>query len=203
MCGTQGVMGIFSFNGNKIITTSGGGMLVSDTKEYIDRARLLASQARDPGPYYQHTCIGYNYRMSNLLAAVGRGQLEHLEKKLCRRREINRFYRASLADLPGVAFMPEALYGRSNCWLTCLTIDPGLAGFSNEEMRLFLEHHNIESRPVWKPMHMQPVFAGCKVCGGAIAEDLFVRGICLPSGSNLSNRDLERIVSLFRSLHTS
>jgi dTDP-4-amino-4,6-dideoxygalactose transaminase len=200
-CGTHGLMGVLSFNGNKIITTSGGGMLVSDNEEYAKRVRHLATQARDPFPYYHHTSIGYNYRLSNLLAAIGRAQLGNLELKVQRRREINAFYRQALADVTGIQFMPEAAYGRSNCWLTCVTVDSDEFGASNEEIRLFLETHNIESRRVWKPMHMQPVFAGCRVFGGAVSEDLFARGLCLPSGSGLLDSDLERICGLISRFH--
>ncbi len=198
MCGSQGLMGILSFNGNKIITTSGGGMLLSNTSQYVDKARLLASQARNPVPYYQHSHIGYNYRMSNLLAAVGRGQLETLQQKVNRRREINRFYRKALIDLPGLSFMPEAPYGKSNCWLTCLTVDPELFRASNEDIRLLLEQQNIESRHVWNPMHRQPVFSDCRVVGGTVADELFQKGLCLPSGSALNQSDLERIVEIVR-----
>jgi pyridoxal phosphate-dependent aminotransferase EpsN len=200
-CGSFGVMGILSFNGNKIITTSGGGMLVSNNKKYIERARHLATQVRDPFPYYEHSSIGYNYRLSNLLAAIDRAQLENLEKKVTRRREINKFYRDALVDIPGIEFISESSYGRSNYWLTCITIDPALFGARNEDVRLFLEQHNIESRHVWKPMHMQPVFAGCKVFGGGVSEDLFARGLCLPSGSGILNSDLERICGLIRQFH--
>ena len=200
-CGSYGAIGILSFNGNKIITTSGGGMLVSNEKKYTDRARHLATQARDPFPYYEHTSIGYNYRMSNLLAAMGRAQLENLDKKVARRREINKFYQDALADLPGIQFLQEAPYGRSNCWLTCLTIDPARFGARNEDIRLYLEQNNIESRHAWKPMHMQPVFSGLEVVGGSVSEDLFARGLCLPSGSSLRNSDLERICGLVREVH--
>ncbi len=192
--GSFGEMGVFSFNGNKIITTSGGGMLVSQNRDYIKRARYLATQARDPLPYYHHTAIGYNYRLSNLLAAVGRAQFADLEKKVARRHEINAYYEKAIADLPGVEFMPEAPYGRSNRWLTCLTIDPLQLGVTNEDLRLHLERCNIESRPVWKPMHMQPVFADCECIGGKVSEDIFLRGLCLPSGSGMSTGDLERVV---------
>ncbi len=192
--GSFGEMGVFSFNGNKIITTSGGGMLMSQNGEYITRARYFATQGRDPVPYYQHTSVGYNYRLSNILAAIGRAQLERIEEKVARRREINCFYRDALAGLPGVTFMPEAPYGKSNCWLTCLTIDPTQLGVSNEELRLHLEGKNIESRPVWKPMHMQPVYVQCPCVGGSMSEDIFKHGLCLPSGSGLSEAQLGRVV---------
>ncbi|MGQ9590934.1 MAG: DegT/DnrJ/EryC1/StrS family aminotransferase, partial [Planctomycetota bacterium] len=192
--GTLGDLGVFSFNGNKIITTSGGGMLLSARKEWIDRARYLAAQARDPAPHYEHSAIGYNYRLSNLLAAVGRGQLRALEDRIERRRAIRRFYEERLGRLPGIGFLPEAPYGRSNSWLTAITVDPEEFGATREDIRLALEAENIESRPVWKPLHLQRAFAGCRAVGGRIAERLFERGLCLPSGSALSDADLERIV---------
>jgi dTDP-4-amino-4,6-dideoxygalactose transaminase len=193
--GSMGIMGILSFNGNKIITTSGGGMLLSNNEEFVSRARFLATQARDPAPHYQHSSIGFNYRMSNLLAAVGRGQLENLERKVERRRAINGFYRTALREFPGIAFMPEASYGRSNCWLTCILVDSSVSGITPEIIRRHLEGRNIESRPLWKPMHMQPVFRSCRMVGGAVSERLFGAGLCLPSGSGLSGDDLDRIVS--------
>jgi dTDP-4-amino-4,6-dideoxygalactose transaminase len=184
--GTFGAFGIFSFNGNKVITTSGGGMLVSHHRALVERVRHLATQARDAAPHYQHSEIGFNYRLSNLLAAVGRGQLSRLAAKIERRRAIRRAYHAALADRPGIAFLPEADYGRSNAWLTCLTIDPRESGTTREAIRLRLEAHNIESRPVWKPMHLQPVFRGCRVRGGAVASRLFEDGLCLPSGTSMT-----------------
>ncbi|MDI7261681.1 MAG: aminotransferase class I/II-fold pyridoxal phosphate-dependent enzyme [Thermodesulfobacteriota bacterium] len=149
--GKFGVMGVFSFNGNKIITTSGGGMLVSDNEDYIKRAKFLSTQARDPAPHYEHSQIGYNYRMSNLLAAVGRAQLERLDEKVAKRRRINAFYRKALSDLPGLEFMPEASYGKSNCWLTVILITPEEFGADREVVRLALGKENIESRPIWPP----------------------------------------------------
>lgn len=199
--GGFGVMGVFSFNGNKIITTSGGGMLVSDDESFVKRAKHLATQARDPAPHYQHSRIGYNYRMSNLLAAVGRGQLEKLDEKVARRKEINLTYQEALGGLPGLSFMPDAPYGEPNHWLTVILITPSLFGADREDVRLALEAENIESRPVWKPMHMQPVFAGCRVRGGAVSEDLFARGLCLPSGNQMTDVDLERVVSTVRKVH--
>ena len=196
--GGVGRFGIFSFNGNKIITTSGGGMLVSDDGEAITRARFLASQARDPAPHYQHSTIGYNYRMSNLLAAVGRGQLRVLEERVAARRQVFSWYKELLCDLPGLEFMPEAEYGRSTRWLTCLTVEPGEFGATREDIRLALEEEDIESRPVWKPMHLQPVFEGCEVIGGGVSEGLFEQGLCLPSGSALSRDDVERIAGIVR-----
>ena len=198
--GRFGKFGVFSFNGNKIITTSGGGMLVSDDKALIERARWLASQARDPAPHYQHSEIGYNYRMSNILAAIGRGQLELLPERVEARRRIFERYRKSLGDLAGISFMPEAPYGRCTRWLTCLTIDPEAFGATREDVRLALEKKRIEARPVWKPLHLQPVFKGCRVRGGAVAERIFERGLCLPSGSSLSHADQDRIVEVIRRL---
>ncbi len=198
--GTFGSMGILSFNGNKIITSSGGGMLVSNKKEYIDRARFLSTQAHDPAPHYQHSHVGYNYRLSNLLAAVGRGQLETLERKVARKREINQFYRDGLSGLPGIEFMSEIGFGNSTFWLTCITVDPDQFGATAEDIRLLLESQNIESRPVWKPMHMQPVFRNYRVRGGDVSSDLFARGLCLPSGCQLTVAELERVVNLIRSL---
>jgi len=196
--GTFGAMGVYSFNGNKIITTSGGGMLVSERKEWIDKARSLATQARDPAPHYQHSQLGYNYRLSNLLAAVGRGQLRVLGERVARRREINALYRRLLGGAPGIAFMPEAAYGSPNCWLTCITIDPGAYRATREEVRLHLETLNVESRPVWKPMHLQPVFAGCRARGGDVAARLFERGLCLPSGSALTDAQVSEIAAAIK-----
>ena len=192
--GTFGELGVYSFNGNKIITTSGGGMLVGKNPELIGKARFLATQARDPAPHYQHSEIGYNYRLSNVLAGIGRGQLRVLEERVAARRQNFEFYQAALGDLPGVAFMPEASYGRSTRWLSCLTIDPKRFGATREQVRLSLAKEKIESRPVWKPLHLQPVFADCDRVGGAVSERLFAEGLCLPSGSNLSRADLNRVV---------
>ena len=198
--GSLGRVGILSFNGNKIITTSGGGMLLCDERELVERVRFLATQARDPAPHYQHSVVGYNYRLSNLLAAIGRAQLAGLDRRVYRRREINRRYRERMADLPGVEFMPEAPYGRSTCWLTCLTVDPARFGASGEEIRLALEARDIESRPAWKPMHLQPVFAACPVRDRGVAAGLFCRGLCLPSGSTLTDEQVDLIAGLIRGL---
>jgi dTDP-4-amino-4,6-dideoxygalactose transaminase len=192
--GTLADIGVFSFNGNKIITTSGGGMLVARRREWVDRARYLANQARDPVPYYQHSVIGHNYRLSNLLAAIGRGQLRVLPERVEQRRANNAFYREALAGLDGIEFMPEAAFGRSTCWLTCFTVDPARFGATNEDIRVHLNAGDIEARHVWKPMHLQPVFDGCRIRGGAVSADLFARGICLPSGSNLTDEDRARVV---------
>jgi dTDP-4-amino-4,6-dideoxygalactose transaminase len=194
--GTFGKAGIFSFNGNKIITTSGGGMLVSDDKAFIDQARKLATQARDPAPHYQHSEIGYNYRLSNVLAGIGRAQLAVLADRVRARRANFDYYYQALSPLPGLQFMPEAAWGRHNRWLTVLTIDPARFGADREAVRLALEAENIEARPVWKPMHLQPVFAGYAAVGGRVAEALFRDGLCLPSGSSLSRADLARVVDI-------
>lgn len=198
MPGTRGLMGIYSFNGNKIITTSGGGMLVSNDRALVDQARFLSTQARDAAAHYEHSQIGFNYRMSNVLAGIGRGQLRVLEARVDARRGNCEFYQAELAGLPGLAFMPEAAFGRATRWLTCVTIDASAFGCDREAVREALAAENIEARPVWKPMHLQPVFAGCECFGGAVSEDLFARGLCLPSGSNLTRADLERVVSAVR-----
>lgn len=192
--GTFGKVGIFSFNGNKMITTSGGGMLVSDDSKLIEKARFLATQARDSAAHYQHSEIGYNYRLSNILAGIGRGQLRVLQERVTARRSNFQIYQQSLAHLPGIEFMPEADYGTHSRWLTCLTVNPNLAKIDRETIRLHLASQNIESRPVWKPLHLQPVFAESEVIGGAVAENLFSRGLCLPSGSNLSVTDLKRVI---------
>lgn len=195
--GTFGKFGIFSFNGNKIITCSSGGMLVSDDEDLIRKAKFLATQARDPAPHYQHSHIGYNYRLSNVLAGIGRGQLRILTERVQARRDNFDFYKRELGGLPGIQFMPEAEFGRSNRWLTCLTLDPSGCGSTREDMRLALEAENIESRPVWKPLHLQPVFQNCPYYGSDVAEELFNKGLCLPSGSNLSRDDLQRVVNTF------
>jgi dTDP-4-amino-4,6-dideoxygalactose transaminase len=196
--GVRGRMGVFSFNGNKIITTSGGGMLVGAEGLVIDRARFLASQARERAPHYQHEEIGYNYRMSNVLAAIGRGQLRLLPARVEARRANCAFYQKAFADIPGIEFMPEAPWGRSSRWLTCVLIEPEKFGADRETVRLALEAENIEARPVWKPMHLQPMFSDCEAFGGAVAEDLFARGLCLPSGSSLTPEDLERVAAVVR-----
>ena len=196
--GSFGKIGVFSFNGNKIITTSGGGMLVSEDAALVERARYLSTQARDPAQHYQHSVIGYNYRLSNLLAAVGRGQLRVLRDRMARKRAIFHFYRSALGDLPGVTFMPIAGYGEPNYWLTCVLIDPGRFGATGEEIRLALAKANIESRPLWKPMHLQPVFKHCKVRGGSVSEGIFRDGLCLPCGTALTDVELGRIAGIVR-----
>lgn len=198
--GTFGRSGIFSFNGNKIITTSGGGMLVSDDEELIKAARKLATQARDAAPHYQHSLVGYNYRLSNVLAAIGRGQLSVLSDRVAARRANFEYYRSQLGDLPGLAFQPEAEWGMHTRWLTCLTIDPR-SGVDRESIRTHLESLNIEARPVWKPMHLQPLFCGYEVVGGAIAEALFEDGLCIPSGSNLTDDEKLRVVEAIHQVY--
>lgn len=197
--GTLGELGAYSFNGNKIITTGGGGMLVSNRPEWVEDARFLATQARDPAPHYQHSRRGFNYRMSNLLAAVGRAQLESLSERVQQRRWNNTFYRSALG-VEGISFMPEADYGRSNCWLTCLTLDPTGFGVSRDRVIEHLENHDIESRPVWKPLHLQPLYSECRVYGGTVSQGLFERGLCLPSGSNLTKAQLSRVAELILAL---
>lgn len=192
--GSAGRIGVFSFNGNKIITTSGGGMLVSAEEALVKRARFLAQQARDPAPHYEHSVLGNNYRMSNLLAAVGRGQLRVLPQRVERRRQIFTLYQQALGRSPGITFMPEARWGRATRWLTVIQVDPAEFGATREDIRLHLESFNIEARPTWKPMHLQPVFKGCRVAGGSVAADLFDRGLCLPSGSQMTDADCQRVV---------
>ena len=196
--GSFGRMAVFSFNGNKIITTSGGGMLVSSDGEMIRKARFLATQARDPAPHYEHSTIGYNYRMSNILAAVGRGQLKVIEERIAARRRNFELYGKALKGVPGISFMPEAAYGRSNRWLTCITVEPEEFGASREDIRLALEAENIEARPVWKPMHLQPVFVSCRKRRGDTAAEIFAKGLCLPSGSNLREEDINRVSAIVR-----
>ena len=196
--GSFGAAATFSFNGNKIITTSGGGMLVSSDAGMVERARHLATQAKDPAPHYQHSAIGYNYRMSNLLAAVGRGQLRVLKDRVSRKREIFQFYQRAFGDLPGVSFMPIASYGEPNYWLTCILVDPAHFGATREDIRLALEKEDIESRPLWKPLHLQPVFKDCRVRGGSVSEGFFRDGLCLPSGTALTDVELERVAGIIR-----
>lgn len=192
--GSFGAFGVFSFNGNKVITTSGGGALVSHDGDAIARARFLSTQARDPGPDHTHREVGYNYRLSNLLAAVGRGQLRHLDDRIQRRRDVNQTYRKRLAGVPGIDFMPAADHGEPICWFTVITVDPEAFGATAGDIQVALEEADIESRPPWKPLHTQPAYAGCPARGGAVAEDIFNRGLCLPSGSSLTADDLDRII---------
>lgn len=196
--GSFGECGIFSFNGNKIITTSGGGMLVSDDGELIARARFLATQARSPVPHYEHDEVGFNYRLSNLCAAVGRGQLHGLDRKIARRRQIFERYEKAVGGLPGVSFMPEAAGGYAIRWLTVMLLDEKAAGINREAVRTHLMRRNIEARPAWKPMHQQPAFKGAEVLGGAVCERIFREGLCLPTGSGLHDDDIDRVIDEIR-----
>ena len=191
---------VFSFNGNKIMTTSGGGMLASHDRDLIDHARKLSQQARDPAPWYEHTEIGFNYRMSNILAAIGRGQLGVLEERVRRRREIFAGYQERLGGVPGISFMPEPEGCRSNRWLTVILIDPAEFGTDTHAVRQALEADDIEARPVWKPMHLQPVFQGRAFWKGrrAVSEELFAQGLCLPSGTAMVESDLDRVCGIVR-----
>ena len=197
--GSFGDFSVLSFNGNKIITTSGGGMLLGRDRTQIERARFLATQAREPARHYEHETIGYNYRLSNLLAAVGRAQLADLDRRVEARREIHRRYRAALGELPGWSFLSEPAGHRATYWLTCATIDRTAFGVDRDAVIDRLAASDIESRPVWKPMHLQPVFRDCKVFGGAVAKHLFDTGICLPSGSAMTADDVARVCELVRS----
>ena len=195
--GSFGAIGVFSCNGNKIITTSGGGALVSDDEVLVERARHLASQARQPVAHYEHEEVGYNYRLSNLLAALGRAQLGRLDALIARRREINQTYRRAFEAIDGISFLSEAPGRRSTCWLTCMLLDETRIAVRPDQVRVHLEAQNIEARPVWKPMHLQPVYRDCRVIGGAVAEGLFQRGLCLPSGSALSTEGQRRVIDAF------
>lgn len=194
-CGSFGDFGILSFNGNKIITTSGGGALLSNNLDALQKARFLATQAKDNAPHYEHTQMGYNYRMSNIAAAIGVGQLKVLDQRVAARRANHDFYQALLANVEGIQFLDEPEGYFSNRWLSCIIIDSAVTGVSREDLRLALEKVNIESRPLWKPMHMQPLFANNDYYGTDFIEKLFIDGICLPSGSNLTPQEKERISS--------
>jgi dTDP-4-amino-4,6-dideoxygalactose transaminase len=199
-CGTFGLMGILSFNGNKIITTSGGGALISNKVEYIEKAKFLATQARDKAPHYQHSAVGYNYRMSNIVAGIGRGQLEVLESRIAARRNNNQLYRKLLADYDFISFQNEPPGHFSNYWLTTIVVGENKNGITSEKIRLIMDSENIETRPFWKPMHTQPVFAGYPAYLNGVSERLFNYGLCLPSGSNLSNVEKERIENCLKSI---
>lgn len=195
-CGTFGEMGVLSFNGNKLITTSGGGALISNNVEKISHTRFLATQAKDTAPHYEHSHIGYNYRMSNIVAGIGRGQMIVLEERIKQRREnFNRYFR-KYGKIAGVEFQPEKYGSFSNRWLTCLTIDPKKTGYTREDIRLALDSENIESRPLWKPMHLQPIFQNELYYGANVSAELFENGLCLPSGSNLTEEDFTRIFAV-------
>jgi len=198
--GTFGCMSIFSFNGNKIITTSGGGMLVSNNKEYIDNARYLATQAREPLPYYYHKNIGYNYRMSNVLAAIGRGQLKILDKKIKRKREIYQKYKKEFSNISCIKFVDEPKWSKGIRWLTCILIDKKISRSNPEKIRLELEKNNIESRPIWKPLHTHPVYSNYSITGGKVAENIFENGLCLPSGTNLTDTEIEIISKIIKKI---
>jgi dTDP-4-amino-4,6-dideoxygalactose transaminase len=194
-CGTFGEVGILSFNGNKIITTSGGGALVSTNNEHIKKARFLATQARDHAPHYQHSQIGYNYRMSNVLAGIGRGQLKVLQDRVAKRRSNFDFYFQNLNTIDGISFLKEENHSFSNRWLTTIIVDPRKTnGLTCKDIQKFMDNENIETRPLWKPMHLQPVFKACKSYTNGVSEQLFNFGLCLPSGSNMSDDDLERVL---------
>ena len=192
-CGTGGDLSILSYNGNKIITTSGGGMLVTRTKELADRARFLSTQARDPAPHYEHTQLGYNYRMSNIVAAIGLGQMEVIDLRVSQRRAHFAAYQTALANL-GVEFMPEPEGYHSSHWLSAVKIDPARVGLGREDIRTALLEHDIETRPLWKPMHMQPLFAGTRYIGGGVDENLFDMGLCLPSGSCMTTTERTEVI---------
>jgi len=199
--GVFGDVGVFSFNGNKIITTSGGGMLIARDPGLVQRARFLSQQARDPALHYEHSEVGYAYRMSNLLAALGRGQLQGLRDKITRREEIFARYRDAFADLPGLAMMPIADWGAPNWWLSVVTLGADLAT-TPAAVCAHLETHDIEARPAWKPLHLQPVFAASPMRGGPVAEAVFREGLCLPSGSALTDADVDRVATIVRAFVT-
>lgn len=196
--GTMGAMGIYSFNGNKVITTSGGGMIVARDARLLDRVLKLATQAREPAPHYEHREIGYNYRLSNLLAAVGRGQLTELPDRLAARAEVFARYAEAFADIEGLSLQPDAGWGRHSRWLTAIQVDPALFGTDRERLRLALEAENIESRPLWKPMHRQPAYEGSPGVLTGVSDQLFACGLCLPSGSSLQLRDQARVIEVVR-----
>ena len=193
---------MFSFNGNKIITTSGGGALIGNDTVKIERARYLSTQAREQLPYYEHTSTGYNYRMSNICAAIGCGQIEVIDERVKQKRTIYNFYKDRLQHIDGVSFIPIDIYGYSNCWLTAIIINRKSIPLSPEELRVGLEQHNIESRPLWKPMHLQPVFANQPAFLNGASEHLFTHGLCLPSGTSMKDNELRRVASIILSLIT-
>lgn len=196
--GSLGAVGAFSFNGNKIITTTGGGMLVAADRALVDKARFWSTQAREPGVAYHHLELGYNYRMSNVLAAIGRGQLEVLDERVRQRRAVAFRYREAFADLPGLSLMPQAPYGLHTNWLSCFLVDPGELGASRDDLLLSLAAEDIEARPLWKPMHLQPLYASCEAYGGEVAEELYDRGLCLPSSSSLSPEVQDVVIAAVR-----
>ena len=198
--GSFGLLNVLSFNGNKIITTSGGGALLSNDEHFIKKSRFLATQARDDAPHYQHSEIGYNYRLSNICAGIGRGQMEVIDERVAQRRNNFEFYERELSAIEGITFQPEAEGSFSNRWLSCLVINPEkTGGVTREDIRLKLATQNIEARPLWKPMHLQPVFDGTAYYGGDVAEKLFQDGLCLPSGSNLTEEELAKVMRVIKS----
>jgi len=201
MCGTFGIMSVLSFNGNKIITTSGGGALVAYDKDLIAKCRFLSTQARDAAPHYEHSQIGYNYRMSNICAGIGRGQMEVLNKRIEQRRAVYNWYKEQFKDIKGVSFAEELNGDFCNRWLTAILIDPtSTNGITRETLRLALDAENIESRPLWKPMHLQPIFKDCPYYGEGVSDKLFQNGLCLPSGSNLTEEELQRISAVIKTV---
>jgi len=196
--GTFGVVAIYSFNGNKILTTSGGGMVLSADAALVEHAHKLSTQARDDAPHYEHSELGYNYRLSNVLAGIGRGQLESLPQRIVRRGQIFEFYRKALGGLPGVEFMPELPESRGTRWLTCLTIDPVVSGVSRDAVLGALADDNIEARPLWKPLHQQVLYRDVPVFGGGVGDRIFAQGLCLPSGSAMTDDDLQRVADVVR-----
>jgi pyridoxal phosphate-dependent aminotransferase EpsN len=196
--GTSGDVNVFSFNGNKIITTTSGGMLASPRRDQVEKARFWSQQSRDPRVEYHHTEIGFNYRMSNVLAGIGRGQLEVVDLRVRQRRAVFERYREAFADLPGLEPMPEAPFGLHTRWLSCFLVDEAALGVSRDGILAALAAENVEGRPVWKPMHLQPLYAGCDRYGGAVGADLYQRGFCLPSSSSLTAEEQARVVSLVR-----
>jgi pyridoxal phosphate-dependent aminotransferase EpsN len=202
-CGSFAPVSAFSFNGNKIITTTGGGMLVATDRAWVEKARFWSQQARDPGIAYHHTELGYNYRMSNVLAGIGRGQLRVLDERVSARRRIAFAYRDALRDLEGMSLAPQADWGLHTNWLSCFLVDAARLGCTRDALVQALAAENIESRPVWKPLHTQPLFAGVRTFGGRVAEDIYERGICLPSSSSLSEQDFERVVAVIRRTATT
>jgi pyridoxal phosphate-dependent aminotransferase EpsN len=196
--GSMGDVGVFSFNGNKIITTTGGGMLVAKDQAWVDKARFWSTQAREPGVAYHHTEMGYNYRLSNVLAGIGRGQLRVLDQRVRERRAVAFRYRDAFADLPGISFMPQASYGLHTNWLSCLLVDERRFGASRDDILRALAARDIEGRPVWKPMHLQPLYEGCERFGGDVSADIFRRGLCLPSSSSLSAAEQDEVIATFR-----
>ena len=201
--GFDSTAAIFSFNGNKLITTSGGGILASHDKDLIDHARKLSTQARDEAPHYQHSEIGYNYRMSNIVAAIGRGQLKVVDDRVEQARQIFDMYTKKLADIPCISFMPEATYNRANRWLTPIVLDPDKAPNNNDSLLQALQNDKIEARPIWKPMHLQPIFKNSHVVGGEVSEYIFEHGLCLPTGTAMTEKDVERVCNIIRKCNSN